>query len=121
MHAAMKCWDPVDLGFASQRWQSFVSQAPGRIPALTDARSRSASSFISADALQAGDLYVVGAEDFADYRAQLLPWQECEPRLAAYCAALGIPERGVDFAAALKAELTALAARSTQVSRPTAS
>ena len=56
------------------------------------------------------DLYVVGAEDFADYRAQLLPWSECETRLTAYCATLGIPERGVDFAAALKAELTTLAA-----------
>jgi hypothetical protein len=72
------------------------------------------------DALQAGDLYVVGAEEFADYRAQLLPWSECEPRMAAYCAALGIPERGVDFAAALKAELTSLAAKWMQVSPQTA-
>ena len=60
--------------------------------------------------MQSGDFYVVGAEEFADYRAQLLPWSECVPRLAAYCTALGIPERGVDFAAALKAELTTLAA-----------
>ncbi len=57
-----------------------------------------------------GDLYVEGAEAFADYRAQLLPWDECEARLPAYCAALGIPSRGEDFAAALKAELAALAA-----------
>ncbi len=49
-------------------------------------------------------------EPFADYRTQLLPWSECETRLPAYCAALGIPERGEDFAAALKAELTAVAA-----------
>lgn len=61
------------------------------------------------DALQSGDLYVVGAEEYADYRAQLLPWSECEPRLAAYCTALGIPEGGLDFATSLKAELTALA------------
>ena len=32
-------------------------------------------------------------------------------RLPAYCAALGIPERGEDFAAALKEELTAVAAK----------
>jgi Tn3 transposase DDE domain len=63
-----------------------------------------------ADALQTGDLYVVGAENFADYRAQLLPWAECEARLPAYCTTLGIAERGEDFAAALKAELTTLAA-----------
>jgi hypothetical protein len=52
----------------------------------------------------------VGAETFADYRAQLLPWAECEARLPAYCASLGIPEQGEDFAAVLKAELTTLAA-----------
>jgi hypothetical protein len=63
-----------------------------------------------AEALQTGDLYVVGAENFADYRAQLLPWAECEARLPAYCTTLGIAERGEDFAAALKAELTTLAA-----------
>jgi len=68
-----------------------------------------ASIFNLADALQSGDLYVVDAEDFADYRDQLLPWQDCQPRLADYCAALGIAENGVDFAAALKQELTSLA------------
>jgi hypothetical protein len=58
-----------------------------------------------AAALQAGDVYVVGSENFADYRTQLLPSAECQPRLAAYCAALGMPERGEDFAAALKSGL----------------
>jgi TnpA family transposase len=102
--------DAVDLGFASQRWQSFVIKRRSE-PLILDRRALEVCIFVHlADALQAGDLYVVGAEDFADYRAQLLPWSECEPRLAAYCAALGIPERGVDFAAALKAELTTLAA-----------
>jgi len=100
--------DSVDLGFASQRWQNFVIK---RRPLVLDRRALEVCVFVYlADALLSGDCYVVGAEEFADYRAQLLPWSECEPRLAAYCAALGIPERGVDFAAALKAELTSLAA-----------
>ena len=98
--------DEVDLGFASQRWQSFVVKRRSG-PVALDRRALEVCVFVHlADALQTGDLYVVGAENFADYRAQLLPWSECEPRLAAYCAALGIPERGEDFAAALKAELT---------------
>ena len=100
--------EKVDLGFASQRWQSFVAKRRSQ-PAALDRRALEVCVFVYlADALQAGDLYVVGAEEFADYRAQLLPWSE--PRLAAYCTALGIPARGVDFAAALKAELTTLAA-----------
>jgi hypothetical protein len=102
--------DKVDLGFASQRWQNFVTKRRSE-PGVLDRRALEVCVFVYlADALQSGDCYVVGAEEFADYRAQLLPWSECEPRLAAYCIALGIPERGVDFAAALKAELTSLAA-----------
>jgi TnpA family transposase len=99
-----------DIGFASQRWQSFVVK-PRRPPGTFDRRALEVCVFVYlADALQTGDLYIVGAETFADYRTQLLPWAECEARLPAYCAALGIPERGQDFAAALKAELTTLAA-----------
>jgi hypothetical protein len=99
--------DPVDLGFASLRWQNFIRK---RGDDGFDRRTLEVCVFIHiADALQARDIYVVDAEDFADYRAQLLLWSECEPRMAGYCAALGIPERGVDFAAALKAELTSLA------------
>ena len=106
----MNCRTKVDLGFASQRWQNFVIKRRSE-PLVLDRRALEVCVFVYlADALQSGDCYVVGAEEFADYRAQLLPWSECEPRLAAYCAALGIPERGVDFAAALKAELTSLAA-----------
>jgi TnpA family transposase len=103
--------DKVDLSFASRRWQSYVRKSKSDAGVL-DRRALEVCVFVYlADALQSGDLYVVGAEDYADYRAQLLPWAECEPRLAAYCAALGIPERGVDFTAALKAELTDLAAQ----------
>jgi hypothetical protein len=35
--------------------------------------------------LKAGDLSVDGSERFADYRAQLLPWEACQPMVAQYC------------------------------------
>ena len=101
----------IDLGFASQRWQAFVTKRRRSGPVMFDRRAFEVCVFVHlAGALEVGDLYVEGAEAFADYRAQLLPWDECEARLPAYCAALGIPSRGEDFAAALKAELTTLAA-----------
>jgi len=102
--------DEVDLGFAAERWRRFVVK-PRSEPAALDRRALEVCVFVHlAAALQAGDVYVVGSESFADYRAQLLPWAECEPRLAVYCAALRIPARGRDFAAALRRELTAAAA-----------
>ena len=45
----------------------------------------------------------LGAEDFGDYRTQLLPWAACQPRVAAYCDALGMPQTGEEFAGALRA------------------
>jgi TnpA family transposase len=102
--------DEVEVGFASQRWQNFVVKRRPE-PVVLDRRALEVCVFVHlADALQTGDLYVVGAENFADYRTQLLSWPECEMRLPAYCAALGIPERGEEFAAALKEELTTVAA-----------
>ena len=104
--------DDLDLGFASQRWQAFVAKGrrSGATPTF-DRRALEVCVFVHlAHALQVGDLYVEGAEAFADYRTQLLPWADCEARLPAYCAALGIPERSEDLAAMLKAELAALAA-----------
>lgn len=100
----------VDVGFASQRWQSFIGKRRSGSGTF-ERRTLEVCVFVHlADALQTGDLYVSGAENFADYRAQLLPWSECEKRLPAYCVALGISARGEDFAAALKAELTKAAA-----------
>jgi hypothetical protein len=63
-----------------------------------------------ADALQTGDLYITGAENFGDYRTQLLPWAACKPRLAAYCGALEMSQTGTEFVAQLKEQLRATAA-----------
>ena len=100
----------VDIGFASQRWQSYVGKRRSG-SGVIERRALEVCVFVHlAEALQTGDLYVVGAEDFADYRAQLLSWSECEKRLPAYCAVLGISARGEEFASALKDELTKAAA-----------
>jgi hypothetical protein len=63
-----------------------------------------------AEALQVGDIYVAGAENFGDYRTQLLPWETCKPRLTAYCDALGMSRTGKEFVAQLKSQLTVLGA-----------
>jgi hypothetical protein len=55
--------DAVDLGFASQRRQSFVIKRRSE-PLILDRRALEVCLFVHlADALQGGDLYVVGTED----------------------------------------------------------
>jgi TnpA family transposase len=55
-----------------------------------------------AEELRVGDLCVSGSDAYADYRAHLLPWRECEQRLPDYCAKVGLPENGQDFVAQLR-------------------
>ena len=63
----------LNLGFASQRWQAFVAKGrrSGATPTF-DRRALEVCVFVHlAHALQVGDLYVEGAEAFADYHTQL--------------------------------------------------
>ncbi|MFE0325067.1 Tn3 family transposase [Brucella anthropi] len=107
----------IDLSFASQRWQNFVTKrCKGRT--LLDRRALEVCVFVHlADALQAADLFVIGAETFDDYRTQLLSWPECAERLADYCDALGLPPSGEDFSGHLK-ELLALASTTVNTGFP---
>ncbi|WXL50260.1 hypothetical protein WGT02_29965 (plasmid) [Rhizobium sp. T1470] len=77
---------------------------------LTPSKSHNLCGAALADALQAGDVFVVGAETFDDYRRQLLSWSDCEARLADYCADLGLPHSGEAFAAWMKEQLMAATA-----------
>ena len=55
--------------------------------------------------LKTGDAYVVGSEEYADFRAQLLPWEACKPLVAEYCERLGIPATDEGLVEHLKALL----------------
>jgi hypothetical protein len=57
------------------------------------------------DHLQAGNLCVPGSEAFADHRAELLPWPECEQRLPEYCQRLGMPATANEFVTELQRQL----------------
>jgi len=95
----------VDIGFASQRWQDFVCVKDGNDTVL-DHRSLEVCVLIHmANAFQSGDLFVRDSGAFADYREQLLPWSECEERLAGYSDAVGLASNGADFVVALRKRL----------------
>jgi hypothetical protein len=56
-----------------------------------------------ASELRTGDIAVAGSEAYADYRHQLLSWQECEPLIAGYCTEAGLLADAAGFSAALGA------------------
>ena len=73
--------ETVDLGFASHRWQSFVVKQRAA-PIVLSRRALEVCVFIHlAEALQVGDIYVAGAENFGDYRTNSCPGQRASHAL----------------------------------------
>ena len=106
-------WIPVEselLHFASPRWRTLLRHPTD--PALINRRQLEVCvlSYIG-DHLQAGNLCVPGSEAFADHRAELLPWPECERRLPEYCERLGMPATANEFVSDLQRQLAEFAKR----------
>jgi hypothetical protein len=80
----------LDLSFANERWRDLVvADVDGR-PALAR-RHLEACVFSSlARELKTGDLSVEGSDEYADYREQLLSWEECAPLVEEHCGDLGL-------------------------------
>ncbi|MGI8429765.1 MAG: Tn3 family transposase, partial [Solirubrobacteraceae bacterium] len=99
----------VDLSFASEQWQRIVydREHPGRL----HRRHFEACVFTYlASELRTGDIAVRGSQAYANWSAQLLPWEECEELLGEFCAEAGLPTSAQAFTDALRATLTERAA-----------
>lgn len=83
--------EPVDLSFASERWQRTVYQIRDG-ERRVNRRHFEVCVFVHLAAeLKSGDIAIVGSEAYADYREQLLSWTDCEPLVAEYCQQAGLP------------------------------
>lgn len=96
--------ESIDLSFASDRWRKLLREGDGEGFGLGVSRRNLEICVFSylAEELRSGDLSVVGSEEFADYRDQLLTWDECQALLPAYCEKLGLPQDAASFADSLR-------------------
>lgn len=104
-------WLPatVDISFASSQWQKLILvQQNGQARIVRRHFEVCVFSYLAAELLS-GDICVIGSEDYADYREQLLSWSECEPMVAEYCHTLGFANTASEFVTQLKSWLTATA------------
>lgn len=83
--------EPVDLSFASERWQRTVCHLQEGTLQLSRRHFEVCVFWHLAEELKSGDMCIEGSEAYADYREQLLPWRECESLVAAYCQELDLP------------------------------
>ena len=101
----------VDLAFTTQLWRKTILHRDEQGEERIHRRHFEVCVFSTvANEVKSGDVAVAGAENYADYREQLLPWSECEPLLPDYCRQLGLPANATEFVNALHARLAKTAA-----------
>jgi TnpA family transposase len=103
--------DEIALDFASVRWQALI-RTRHHMQTVLNRRQLEVCVFNYLDhGLRGGDVYVEGSEAYADYRQQLLRWDDCAPRVPAYCQALQFAPTAADFVAHLRKRLRETAQR----------
>jgi TnpA family transposase len=106
---------PLDLSWMPEAWWRLVAEQRDRDPAPTRLQRRPFEVCVFSQLLgelKSGDLCLPGSDQFADYREQLLSWEEYDGQIAAYGELVGLPVEGPALVAHMKARLTE-AARAT--------
>ena len=97
--------DDIDLSFTTEFWKNRIyTNVNGEIKLNRKELETSVFEFLS-KGLNSGDVYVDGADNYADYRAELLPWDECKKHLDEFCQQVGIPNNPLEMINNLKKEL----------------
>ena len=97
--------DNVDLSYTTDFWKNRIyTNVDGKVKLNRKELETSVFEFLS-QGLISGDVYVEGADSYADYRSELLSWSECEKYLDEYCEQVGIPNNPVEMVEVLKKEM----------------
>src|SRR3989338_5466345 len=83
--------EDIDLTFTTAFWNKQIMSSVDKTKANRRALESCVFEYVS-KGLNSGDLYVNGARNYADYRAELLPWEECQEHLETFCDEVGIPK-----------------------------
>ena len=100
----------ISLSFTSQRWKNFIQTREKKRIVFNRKALEVCVFMYVAEALHNNDLYVVGSGEYADYRKQLMPWEECQEPLVKYCNDLELPLSGNAFIVSRQQKLIQAAA-----------
>lgn len=97
--------DEVDLSFVSERWlRAIYGMHDGELMLNRRHFEVCLFTYLAAE-LKSGDISIAGSDEYADYREQLLSWEECAGLVADYCRELDLPASAEDFVAGLRSRL----------------
>lgn len=100
----------IDLRFVTHQWRSLVVSYQGDTKVLVRQQLEICIFTYLATELKTGDACVIGSENYADFREQLLSPKEYDRQLEAYCSELGFPATPETFVNHLRSQLTQVAA-----------
>lgn len=102
--------DAVDFSFTNERWKRTVHVKTAEGERISRQHFEVCVFSALAAEIKSGDVSIQGSEAYADYRDQLLSWDECEPLVADYCQQLGFPGDSQAFVSTVREWLTQTAA-----------
>lgn len=94
-----------DLDFAAEKWKQIVLKTVDGLPVFDRKHFEICVFSHLAQELKAGDIAIKDSEEYADYRDQLLAWNDCQPLIKEFCAEMNLPDNQTDFVENLKNEL----------------
>jgi len=89
---------PLDTSFATGNWHKALGDR-GQSGQLHRRHFEACVFTYLAEELRTGDVAVAGADEYADWSEQLLPWEECEALLPQYLIDVGLRAPSADGAA----------------------
>lgn len=102
--------DEVDFSFTNERWKRTVLVKTDDGERINRQHFEVCVFSALAAEIKSGDVAIRGSEAYADYREQLLSWEECEPLVEDYCQQLGFANNAQAFVNNLREVLTQKAA-----------
>jgi TnpA family transposase len=95
----------IDLDFAAEKWKLLVLKMVDGLPVLDRKHFEVCVFSYLAQELKSGDIAIADSEEYADYRDQLLAWDDCAPLVKEFCAEMNLPDNSLNFVEKLKNEL----------------
>jgi TnpA family transposase len=89
--------DTVDFSFTNERWKRTVQVKTEDSERINRQHFEVCVFSALATEIKSGDVAIRGSEAYADYREQLLSWEECEPLVEDYCQQLGFANNAQAF------------------------
>ena len=96
----------IELSFATDFWKRRIIKTVKGKTKLNRKELETCILEFAVKGLNSGDLHVKGAQNYEDYRANLMPWSVCEQYLDDFCQEIGIANNAKDMIKTLREVLT---------------